>query len=326
MNRIHAFLFIIVFLINICESYAYVLPLNYNSNKCLRRKIQRIKFTKNDNEDTSNISQKLIAGISFAGFVETSYLTWTKLTNSLDSFCISPETCNTVLSTPYSSIPIVNIPLTLLGALSYGIVLMLSVTSFNSEDDIGKSIILFLSMAMATFSGYLMYVLHAVLSLDCTYCHVSALLSFILATLSWNGNMIGNKTKATVLSVGSIATTSLFSALLLYVTGAVTNSNVVAEASTAPAAQIFGVNGIKDDFSKNTPPKIKKDSSDKAIEIARELQKMDAKMYGAYWCSHCNNQKQILGIQAIELIPYIECDKVGYNSEYPLCRSKEVCN
>ena len=51
---------------------------------------------------------------------------------------------------------------------------------------------------------------------------------------------------------------------------------------------------------------------------------MDAKMYGAYWCSHCFNQKQNLGLEAKSYFEYIECDKEGENSQNSLCKSKKV--
>ena len=47
-------------------------------------------------------------------------------------------------------------------------------------------------------------------------------------------------------------------------------------------------------------------------------------MYGAYWCSHCNNQKQVLGREAMKIIGYIECDKEGLNSQNDLCMDKKV--
>jgi hypothetical protein len=40
--------------------------------------------------------------------------------------------------------------------------------------------------------------------------------------------------------------------------------------------------------------------------------------------SHCNNQKKTFGYEAYQFIPYIECDKEGFNSQYPTCKSKKV--
>jgi hypothetical protein len=37
-----------------------------------------------------------------------------------------------------------------------------------------------------------------------------------------------------------------------------------------------------------------------------------AKFYGAFWCSHCYDQKVQFGAQAAELLPYVECFPDGY--------------
>lgn len=47
-------------------------------------------------------------------------------------------------------------------------------------------------------------------------------------------------------------------------------------------------------------------------------------MYGAYWCSHCYDQKQRFGKKAFSKIEYIECDKYGTSSRYQLCRDKRI--
>ena len=47
-------------------------------------------------------------------------------------------------------------------------------------------------------------------------------------------------------------------------------------------------------------------------------------MYGAYWCSHCFDQKEALGKEAFRKITYVECSKDGYNSQTKLCKEKEV--
>lgn len=33
---------------------------------------------------------------------------------------------------------------------------------------------------------------------------------------------------------------------------------------------------------------------------------MEAKMYGAYWCTHCFHQKELLGKQAMTKVKYVE--------------------
>lgn len=47
-------------------------------------------------------------------------------------------------------------------------------------------------------------------------------------------------------------------------------------------------------------------------------------MYGAYWCSHCYDQKQTLGREAFERLPYVECDSNGVNSQRQTCKARGV--
>ena len=42
------------------------------------------------------------------------------------------------------------------------------------------------------------------------------------------------------------------------------------------------------------------------------------KMYGAFWCGHCQNQKKMFG-SAFQYVDYIECDPRGENSQTDLC-------
>ena len=46
--------------------------------------------------------------------------------------------------------------------------------------------------------------------------------------------------------------------------------------------------------------------------------------YTTSWCSHCYEQKERLGKEAMLRIPYIECSKEGTNSQTSLCREKQI--
>mmetsp|Transcript_2237 Transcript_2237/g.3134 ORF Transcript_2237/g.3134 Transcript_2237/m.3134 type:complete len:272 (+) Transcript_2237:79-894(+) len=72
------------------------------------------------------------------------------------------------------------------------------------------------------------------------------------------------------------------------------------------------------------PPPITATSSERTLAIASDLQSLDSKMYGAYWCSHCFEQKQRLGKEAMKSITYVECAKEGLNSQRDLCNAKDV--
>jgi uncharacterized membrane protein len=74
-----------------------------------------------------------------------------------------------------------------------------------------------------------------------------------------------------------------------------------------------------------SPPTITVESSNRAMALGKALQSLDAKMYGAYWCSHCYDQKQILGKQVFaQYVDYVECSKDGVNAQTTLCKAKEI--
>lgn len=53
-------------------------------------------------------------------------------------------------------------------------------------------------------------------------------------------------------------------------------------------------------------------SSQQARQVIRELKDAGAKMYGAFWCSHCFEQKQIFGKEVASNFPYVECFPDGW--------------
>ncbi|MEX0269104.1 hypothetical protein AB3R30_08170 [Leptolyngbyaceae cyanobacterium UHCC 1019] len=59
-------------------------------------------------------------------------------------------------------------------------------------------------------------------------------------------------------------------------------------------------------------------------ELALHLKKINAKMYGAYWCPHCTRQKDLFGKSAIQSISYIECDPRGENAQPNLCKAAKI--
>jgi len=46
-------------------------------------------------------------------------------------------------------------------------------------------------------------------------------------------------------------------------------------------------------------------------------------MYGAYWCSHCQNQKKMFG-NSWQYINYVECDPQGNNAKPELCYQNNI--
>lgn len=46
-------------------------------------------------------------------------------------------------------------------------------------------------------------------------------------------------------------------------------------------------------------------------------------MYGAFWCPHCADQKELFG-DAAKALPYIECDAQGDIPQPQLCQEKDI--
>ncbi|MGI0487887.1 tetratricopeptide repeat protein [Pantanalinema rosaneae CENA516] len=59
------------------------------------------------------------------------------------------------------------------------------------------------------------------------------------------------------------------------------------------------------------------------MALAMHLRKVGAKIYGTYWCSSCNHQKDKFG-QAAQYITYIECDPRGTNARPDLCNRANI--
>jgi hypothetical protein len=64
------------------------------------------------------------------------------------------------------------------------------------------------------------------------------------------------------------------------------------------------------------------------IALAKHLKAIGAKEYGAFWCPHCYDQKQLFGKEAGEILKkegvYIECDPQGVNGNPQACRDAGI--
>jgi len=60
-------------------------------------------------------------------------------------------------------------------------------------------------------------------------------------------------------------------------------------------------------------------------EFAQCLANEGAIFYGAFWCSHCNNQKSMFG-EAQKLLPYVECSTTDKQGQLQICIDKSITN
>jgi thiol-disulfide isomerase/thioredoxin len=162
------------------------------------------------------------------------------------------------------------------------------------------------AIAMTVFSGYLMYLLVFEIRVLCLYCLASALftVSFLLLTVLGRDWRDTGQLLFIAIVIGMV---TLISTLGVY---ASTNSPL----ATAPS----------DSNSTELAPAITTSSGQAETALANHLKQIDAKMYGAYWCPHCHEQKQLFGKAASSQINYIECDPGGANPQPDLCTKAGV--
>ncbi|WP_055075903.1 vitamin K epoxide reductase family protein [Pseudanabaena sp. 'Roaring Creek'] len=249
-------------------------------------------------------SRPAIVALSLFGFSLTTYLTVTHFLGQKVALCtVEGSGCDLVLSSEYAKI--FGVPLTIFGALGYltlgllaGIPLLLKRDEPKSQaqlKEIANFLMFMVSSSTFVFSGYLMYLL-ASGSIGgqpqvCLYCISSAVTMMTI----WLLTIFGNAWK----DVGQ-----------LFFTGA-----IVAIVTLTGTLGVYASQG-----------KIAAQSNSFAGRLAQHLTATNAKMYGAYWCPHCKDQKEKFG-DAKKLIPYVECapnPPNGAKSEAELCKQKGI--
>ena len=74
-------------------------------------------------------------------------------------------------------------------------------------------------------------------------------------------------------------------------------------------------------ISKLTGKAISTDSE--TDQLAKCLTEKGVKLYGAYWCPHCNNQKELFG-SSLQYISYVECAEGTANSNPQACQDAGI--
>ena len=57
--------------------------------------------------------------------------------------------------------------------------------------------------------------------------------------------------------------------------------------------------------------------------LAQCLTEKGAKFYGAFWCPHCQAQKDFFGNSA-KLLPYVECSENDQRTQKQMCIDKQI--
>lgn len=256
-------------------------------------------------------SRPIMIGIATLGAIGTGYLTYEELFGG--SVACPTGGCEAVLSSPYATV--FGLPLTLFGFLGYFSMGLFAAVPLLVNPEEKKELrtqleqwtwtLLFMGgTAMMIFSGYLMYVLVTDIKAVCIYCMASALLStsfFVLSLIGRSWDDIGQ----------------------LFFTGTIVGT-VVLVGTLGLYANANNPGGTTVAIEEGAGPPITTTSNESTIELAKYLSTVGATMYGAYWCPHCHDQKQLFGQEAFKLVDYVECDPDGVDPKPEVCRSKEI--
>ena len=261
-------------------------------------------------------SRPLIGGIAAVGALNTAYLTITKLTNGATA-CPTGG-CEQVLSSAYATV--FGLPLAVFGLLAYISIAIFALAPLAVQGDQQKELrsnlenwtwlLLFAgSTAMLIFSGYLMNIMVTKFVMPygvqgiCYYCVASAIFAlslFVLTLLGRTWDDIGQLLFTGVI-VGVI---TLVGTLAIY---APIGKPVAGAYNIGPSSgQVF--------FT------VTDTSGESEIQLARHLKQTGAKMYSAYWCPHCYEQKKLFGVAALNDLPFVECAPDGKNSQTAICQ------
>lgn len=249
-----------------------------------------------------------LTALSLGGAAITGYLTVVKLTGS-NAACPT-EGCETVLNSSYGAVA--GIPLPLFGLGAYlSVALLAFLPRLIGDEDARKPWqtktwmpLFWLTTAMAAFSGYLMFLLISELQVLCIYCIASATLSLGL----WLTTLLGKRWE----DWGKLSFDGILVALIVGFGAIAINATTPSLTSDMPSTDGYGGAAIA---TTSTPS---------SIALAKHLKSTGAKMYGAYWCSHCHDQKSLFGSAALSELPYIECDAKGKNAHPDQCKAAEV--
>ena len=270
---------------------------------------------------------KIAAALAATGALESSYLAFEKLTNGNVTCPLTG--CQTALSSGYSML--FGQPLSAYGAVSYALVAALAWWGAGMADEVfdekfenpsdelnkiansyskARGLTCLAGAGLAGVSTYLLYVLAVPLGgAECIYCLTSAALSFSIFAIGWSG-----------LSPKQAASTAP-AAIAIYAVVVLTSYLAIGSSAAKEDAKANMAN-LQLSYA---APVIDNKSTAYSRELAIYLQEKGAKMYGAFWCSHCEDQKEIFGNGAE--IPYVECFPDGWERGRELatsCKAVEI--
>jgi uncharacterized membrane protein/glutaredoxin len=212
-----------------------------------------------------------LLAVSLVGVALTAYLSWTSWSGGLVQGCSEGSGCDLVLSSKWATV--MGLPTAFWGLLTY---LSLAATAFLARADQQWRLAWTISFFGLLYSVYLTTISLTVLGAACPYCLTSlALMTAIFALVTYQRpDPLPNFSWSRWLRVRGPVAVGIIAFLHLNYVGLV-----------------------------GKPPAVE-DPVLRALAV--HLASTGAKMYGADWCPHCQDQKALFG-PAAKRLPYIEC-------------------
>ncbi|MAR05931.1 MAG: thioredoxin [Cyanobium sp. NAT70] len=253
-----------------------------------------------------------MAVLATVGVIDTGSITlkrWGLLGNL--TCPMGADGCDKVLNSAWGTLPGLDLPLSLIGVLAYGAVLLMAVLPLlpglqENKADLSRRTwwgLFSVSLAMAVFSLVLVGLMVFKIEAFCFFCVLSAVLSLALFVLSIVGGGWDDP--------GLLVFRGILLALAVLLGGLIW-------------ASVVDPNRQQASIGPGAPEPVITVSSPAKVALAEHLTNSGAVIYTAYWCSHCTDQKKMFGKEASQKLKIVECAPDGRNSETSLCQRKGI--
>jgi uncharacterized membrane protein/glutaredoxin len=229
-----------------------------------------------------------LLALSVVGMALSGYLAWTGLKGELVKGCDVGSACDIVLSSPWATL--LGMPTALWG---FGAYLLLAAISFIQREDRHWQYAWIVSLFGILYSAYLTTVSMTIIGAACPYCLTSLGLMtaiFILVT----------RQRPQALLDFSWSGWLMRTALPAFAVIVLLHLNYTGVIGQVPAPD-----------------------DPVARALADHLRSWGVRFYGASWCDHCKQQKQLFGSAAFRL-PYIECSPVYGQPQTEECNAQNI--
>jgi uncharacterized membrane protein/glutaredoxin len=230
-----------------------------------------------------------VLALSLVGVALAGYLSFTALTSAAVQGCAEGGGCDAVLTSRWATL--LGVPTAVWGLLTY---LALAGTAFIRRAETQWRWSWTLAFFGTLYSVYLTTISLTMLGATCPYCLTSlALMTSLLVVVTFQRPFtIQGFSWQRWLTWRGVVSAGLIVFLHL---------NYIGVVGRTP--------GVEDPISR---------------ALAVHLTKSGAIMYGAHWCEHCQQQKDLFG-EAWRRLPYVECSTGGQGSPQTAeCRNRQV--